>query len=137
MVDNDDEKHVQVNGTWSREKSGSFGPSRFINHSSDTSTAFVQFNPKFSKNGKYTVYTYYTKTANTAPETKFLIYDGNRLIKTTIVKDAIVISGQTAGSWTFLGSYEFKKDQHPFVKIMNSGVQGLVNADAVLFVPVK
>ncbi|MDQ6812771.1 MAG: FAD-dependent oxidoreductase, partial [Bacteroidota bacterium] len=137
LVDNDDEKQIVSYGKWSRDQSASFGPSRFVSHSSDTSTAFIQFNPAIAKNGKYAVYTYYTKTGDTAPETTFIINDGNRVNKVTIVKDAVVISGQTSGSWISLGTFNFKKDQKPFVRLTSSGTQGVVNADAVLLVPVK
>jgi hypothetical protein len=137
LVDNDDEKHVMTNGGWRKEKTGSFGPSRFVNSAADTSKGFVQFNPAINKSGKYTVYTYYTKTDNTAPVTNFIINDGNNLNEVKIAKDAVVISGQTSGSWISLGTFEIKKDQSPYVKIMNNAMGGVVNADAVLFVPEK
>lgn len=137
IIDNDDEKHVSVEGSWTKEKSGSFGPTKFSSNAADTSTGFVQFNPAINKSGKYTVYTYYTKTDNTAPETNILIYDGKKLNPVKVVKDAVIISGQTSGSWISLGTFEIKKEQRSYVKIMNKASKGTVNADAVLFVPEK
>ncbi|MCW3113446.1 MAG: FAD-dependent oxidoreductase [Segetibacter sp.] len=135
LIDNDDVKHVVIGGNWKKEKAGSFGPSRFVNSVGDTSGGFVQFLPSLNKSGKYTVYTYYIKTDKTAPVTNIVINDGSKLNEVKIEKNAVVISGQTSGSWIPLGRYEIKKDEKPYVKIMNTGKEGIVNADAVLFVP--
>ena len=137
LVDNDDVNHVMIKGNWRKEKSGSFGPSRFSNNAADTSTGFIQFTPKIRKNGKYGVYTYYTKTDNTAPETNILINDGTKVNEVKVAKDGVIISGQTSGSWISLGTFQIEKDKKPYVKILNKGREGVVNADAVLFVPVK
>ncbi|MCW3107467.1 MAG: FAD-dependent oxidoreductase [Segetibacter sp.] len=137
LVDNDDQNHVIVEGTWRKEKSGSFGPSTFSSNAVDTNNGFVQFNPFINKSGKYSVYTYYTKTVNAAPVTNILINDGNKLNQVKIERDAVTISGQTSGSWISLGTFEINKDQRPYVKILNKAPEGIVNADAVLFVPQK
>ncbi len=48
-----------------------------------------------------------------------------------------MIAGQTSGEWVSLGTYEFKKGTQPYVKILNKGKEGVVIADAILFVPQK
>jgi hypothetical protein len=137
LVDNDDIKNVTFSGNWKKEKSGSFGPSRFINTATDSSSGFVQFKPALRKSGKYAVYTYYIKASNIAPETHITINDGSKMHDVKIEKNAVTISGQTSGSWVSLGTFDLKKDQNAFVKILNKGREGTVNADAVLLVPEK
>ncbi|MDB5248404.1 MAG: FAD-dependent oxidoreductase [Segetibacter sp.] len=137
LVDNDNAAKVVVHGNWKKEKSGSFGPSRFSSSAGDTSTGFVQFNPVINKSGKYTIYTYYIKNDNTATETRIIINDGNKLNEVKVEKKSVIISGQTSGSWISLGTFQIKKDQRPHVRIMTDAGEGIVNADAVLFVPAK
>jgi hypothetical protein len=137
LVDNDDEKHVTVSGAWRKEKSGSYGPSRFVSEAADTGTASIQFNAPINKSGRYNVFTYYSKTDKTAPETLISIYVGKKIDEIKVKNASVAIAGQTSGQWIPLGTFEIEKGQRPYVKIMNKGSHGLVSADAVLWVPAK
>jgi hypothetical protein len=52
------------------------------------------------------------------------------------VKDSeIVVEGQTSGEWFPLGELTLPKGKKAYVEISNQGADGIVIADAVLFVP--
>jgi hypothetical protein len=133
LVDNDD-KGVVVSGNWKKEKAGSYGPSRLSLNASDTSTGFVQFVPSITKSGKYSVYTYYTKTDKISPWSAIQVYDGQKLNEVKIENSSVAITGQTSGQWVLLGAFELNKDQKPYVKIVSKGSEGIVNADAILWI---
>jgi hypothetical protein len=136
LVDNDD-KGVVVAGNWRKEKAGSYGPSRLSSNASETSTGFVQFIPSIVTNGKYTVYVYYAKTDKVAPATRIQVYDGQKVNDVRIENATVAITGQTSGQWVSLGNFDIKSNQKPYVKILSKGAEGIVNADAVLWIPEK
>jgi hypothetical protein len=133
LVDNDDSRII-INGNWKKEKSGSYGPSRLAANASDTASGFVQFIPAISKSGKYTVYTYYSKSDKTAAETSYQVYDGQKLNEIKVANASVAITGQTSGQWIPLGTFEIEKDKNAYVKITNKGREGSVLADAVLWI---
>jgi len=49
----------------------------------------------------------------------------------------IEVKGQTEGQWVSLGKYHFEAGQKGSVTITGKNADGVVVADAVLFVPVK
>jgi hypothetical protein len=135
LVDNDDKNNVKIKGEWIKEKSGSFGPSRLISKVNDTSQAFVQFLIDIKKDDEYNVFTYFSKTPKSAPETTVEIFDGKKSHEMKLKTSNIIIAGQTSGEWVSLGKHKLKKSTQPYIKIYNTGAKGLVIADAVLLVP--
>ena len=65
------------------------------------------------------------------------IFDGARKNEKVIEAATVKVQGQTSGEWVHLGTYSMKKDGKPFVEISNKTSDGIVVADAVLFVPVR
>lgn len=135
LVDNDDQDHVRIEGSWNKEKSGSFGLSRLVSNVSDSGKGFVQFLIDNKKDNKYTIYTYFSKSAKSAPETAVEIFDGEKSKEIKLQTASIMIAGQTSGAWVSLGEYELKKGTQPYIKFLNKGKEGVVIADAVLLVP--
>ena len=76
--------------------------------------------------GKYEIYTYFIRRAESSKKTELLLSDGQA--EKTIVLDAdnIEILGQTSGEWVSLGEYDLKSGKAGFVEFTNKGD---VNAD--------
>ncbi len=135
LVDNDDREQVTVKGSWKAEGDGGYGPS-FLTDSTGA-TGEVTFTPTIQKAGRYEVYTYYPKLAHAATITKVTIFDGRNTLQKTLDKNKIIVVGQTSGEWISLGTADLPAGKKASVKISNEGADGVVVADAVLFVPVK
>jgi hypothetical protein len=54
-----------------------------------------------------------------------------------IKKEDIQIVGQTSGEWVSIGTYNLPAGKKAYVEISNKGADGIVLADAVLFLPGK
>ncbi|MEX6686538.1 FAD-dependent oxidoreductase [Danxiaibacter flavus] len=135
LVDNDDTKHVVVTGNWKKQKGGSYGPSLYANDSKGGEAGSVRFNVDIPKDGKYRVYSYLPKLENAALHTHFTIFDGNNKHDHAVDASAIKVEGQTSGEWIDLGAYSFKKEGKAYVEINNEKADGVVVADAILFIP--
>src|SRR3990170_7904941 len=134
LVDNDDSLHVVVTGNWEKQKTGSYGPSMFIDNSKGSGNKSIRFTPDLSQTGSYHIYTYIPKLSNLSSRTTIKIYDGKRFKQVTIAAKDIKVEGQTSGEWISLGSYRLSKGKNAFVEITNNHADGIVIADAVLFV---
>ncbi|MVN92989.1 FAD-dependent oxidoreductase [Mucilaginibacter aquatilis] len=135
LIDNDDTQNVTVTGKWDREKIGGYGPS-FLKASSAGSSA-VKFSAAIAKPGKYQIYAYFSKVPNASDVTTVKIFNGNQLTTRNVKKDEIQIVGQASGEWVALGSADFQLKRRGYVEISTEGANGVVVADAVLFVPQK
>lgn len=136
LVDNDN-KNVQVTGEWKKVKAGAYGPSMFIDDSKGQGNKSVRFSPAIKNSGTYNVYVYFPKLQHGSSKTSIIIYDGRHTKERIIEAASVKVEGQTSGEWVGLGSYSLKKDGKPFIEISNKGADGVVVADAVLFVPEK
>ena len=136
MVDNDSED-VQVAGDWKKEKVGAYGFSMFTDDSKGQGTKSVRFLPSLETSGNYQVYIYFPKIQNGSSKTSVMIFDGATTAEKVIDAATVKVEGQTSGEWVDIGTYSLKKDSKPYVGITNKGSNGIVAADAVLFVPVK
>jgi hypothetical protein len=135
LVDNDDTAHVTLTGSWVRESKGGYGPSLFTDDGKSGVLKSVQFTPSIVKEGNYKVYAYFPKLANGASQTSITIFDGTTG-KEQVVKEADVrVEGQTSGEWVLLGSYVLPAGKKSYVEISNRNAEGVIAADAVLFIP--
>lgn len=65
------------------------------------------------------------------------IFDG-KVKKELVVREAdIRVNGQTSGEWISLGKFQLKQGEKAYVEISNKNADGIVVADAILFVPDK
>lgn len=137
LVDNENSSSVEIKGDWSVRKRGGYGPSYLIDESKEQVSKSVRFNPEIIKNGVYRIYTYYPKLKTSSSKTYITIYDGENTIEKVINHSEIQVEGQTSGEWILLGSYPLTVNRKPYVEITNKGADGVVTADAVLFVADK
>jgi hypothetical protein len=136
LVDNDDMDKVIINGEWTKETIGGYGPSLLVTQSSGGGKS-VQFNPLITEPGNYAAYIYFPKTANASTQTHIIVFDGKTQKEVVIKKSDVLVEGQTSGEWAFLGTYVLGKAGKPFVTVTSKNADGTIVADAVLFVPLK
>jgi len=137
LVDNDDAAHVVKTGDWTISHQGCYGPSVFIDEGGSNSAKSVQFIPSIIRAGKYKLYSYFPKLKNATSETVITVFDGKTKTEVIVKESDINVEGQTSGEWVALGSYDFPSGRHSYAEISNQNANGVVVADAVLFVPVK
>lgn len=137
LVDNDDEAHVSRTGDWERinNSKGAYGPSYFTTKSAGAEPKTIRFSPDVAKAGTYQVYMYFPKLAGASLTTTVNVSDGSQT-KTVSIREAdIRVEGQTSGEWVSLGSFNLSPAKKSYVEVATKEVDGLVVADAVLFVP--
>ncbi|CAA9283619.1 MAG: hypothetical protein AVDCRST_MAG56-3927 [uncultured Cytophagales bacterium] len=138
-IDNEDASYVQKTGDWQLDNkaSGRFGPSLLRDDSRGAAPKTVRFTPDVRKAGKYQVYAYFPKVADTSSQTTLTLHNGTQAKAITLGKESLRVEGQTAGAWVPLGEYAMAAGRKGYVEISNKGADGVVVADAVLFVPVR
>lgn len=133
LVDDSDVK--TVSGQWKREGTGGYGPSFLSNNTKPA--ARVRFEPYIKKSGRYKIYFYYPGLRNPSDVLQLKVYDGIHAALKTIRTADVKIAGQTSGEWAELGTYSLPAGQKTYVEISNQNANGIIAADAVLFVPVS
>lgn len=135
LVDNDDQLTVVKKGDWKRISNGGYGPSYLVDTASNA--AWVKFIPLICKAGTYKVYVYCTKLQKASSITNVEIFNGLKTINTIVNIKNMKVIGQTSGEWVWIGDSLFTPGKKASVKISNTGADGTVVADAVLFIPAK
>jgi hypothetical protein len=134
LVDNEDS---QITGDWKIEKSGGYGPTYLIDDSKGETAKSVKFIPQILKNGAYQVYAYFPKVKDPSSKTYITIHDGEKTTEKVINQADLRVEGQTSGEWLSLGLYNLSQEKKAYVEISNKNADGVIVADAVLFVPVR
>jgi hypothetical protein len=134
LVDDGDTTHTTITGTWNRQTSGGYGPGWLL-AVPDGTPQKVQFRPEISAAGLYTLYVYVPVTDGAAPQTRYIIDNGNT--REVTIATPTRVEGQTRGEWVSLGNYSLKKGSAFTVTVTTGKTPGSVTADALLCVPVK
>ncbi len=135
-VDNDDKEHAVVQGEWTAQQHGGYGPSLLFSREKTDNKKWVKFIPEIKKSGYYNVYSYFIPGfKNAASATSFTIHNKNEEKEIVIPNPGIQAEGQTSGEWIFLGRFYLEKGSGNYVKISGKDADGSVVADAVLFKP--
>lgn len=133
LVDNDDAAHVEMKGDWKRETKGAYGPSVYIAESGAKS---IRFKPEVIRDGAYRIYTYVPKQPGLSATTKINVSaDGKTVKQVSYTAASVRVEGQTSGEWVDLGTVKLTKGRQAYVEITSEGADGVVVADAVLFIP--
>jgi len=133
-VENKDQ--VMLKGAWHVSSKKGYGMSY---QEVDTDLAAVaRFTPgKDFAAGRYKLYSYFPKTAESTEAGKFIIHTGKIRIEKNINFREVHILGQTTSTWVALGEYEFENGGNkPYVEIMPAA-KGVLAANAILWVPVS
>ncbi|MCH6201565.1 FAD-dependent oxidoreductase [Aquiflexum sp. LQ15W] len=137
LVDNDDYESVQIKGNWDRQSNGGYGPSFLKAMSKGTEENSVRFIPTIMEAGDYDAYIYFSRTNEATSLTKVMINDGASKKEIIVKEEDIRVEGQTSGEWFYLGQYVLSAGNAAFVEVSNKDADGIVVADAVLFIPKK
>lgn len=135
LIDNHDTLHVQRTGEWKTEIWKAYGPDFFSDDSKGASPKDIRYTPTIPVDNLYEIYAYFPKVQNATTQTHIDIYDGNELHKKIIQSSDIIVEGQTSGEWISVGQYKLSKGMDNYVRISNEEADGVVVADAVLFIP--
>lgn len=133
LVDNDDTRAVTVKGHWLLETKGGYGPTYLT---SQGTANVVRFTPTIPADGKYTVYAYFPKIQEGAPDITTKVFDGSTAKQMVIYEKDIRVEGQTTGEWVSLGTYNLQKGNNSYAEIFGSS-KGNAIADALIWVPAK
>jgi hypothetical protein len=136
VVDNDDKEKVSTTGQWTPKKGG-YGPSYLVADPAAKEKRMITFTPTVTKGGKYEVYVYLPKTDKMAKQINIHLFNGKKSTPAPINPDAIKVAGQTSGEWVNIGKYDLPAGKKSYVEITSDNADGVVVADAVLFIPVK
>ena len=128
-------KQVNLSGNWSNGKGRGFGMSFKESNGKDAAAArFTASKPLNA--GKYKVYTYYPKKAESAVKHGLAIFNGKSVENKILDYSKVEIKGQTSSTWVEVGEFTFYQGKdNPYVEISNNGADGIVAANAILFVP--
>lgn len=128
-------KQVTLKGNWEEGKGKGYGMSfKETAPSAEASARFTSSKPL--KAGKYKIYTYFPKQAESTKKQQLVIFNGQSVTEKTLDFAKVEIKGQTSSTWVEVGEFTFyqTKDK-PYLEISNKNADGLVAANAVLFVP--
>lgn len=145
LLDNDvTPNQVTITGKWQITKmGGKYAATQLVDNSKGKEKCSVRFTPEILKTGLYEVYIY-----NPSPmsgggnpgEAADQAKAGKTTVKVKTIQkmEEVFFASQTqVNDWIKLGTYEFEKGNNNFVEITNQNAEGVVVADAVLFVPKK
>ncbi|HEX6069890.1 MAG TPA: FAD-dependent oxidoreductase [Longimicrobiaceae bacterium] len=137
LVDDGDAERVRITGEWERQKpTGTYGLS--VLRREGPGDASVRFTPELRTHGRYTVYLYWPAVDGLASNVPVTIRHASGL-EERIVDLRRATEGVQHGivSWVSLGEYAFDPAREAWLEIGTQGADGVVVADAVLFVPVR
>ncbi|HRO47103.1 FAD-dependent oxidoreductase [Agriterribacter sp.] len=134
LVDNDDTAHVTIDGKWEAVTQGAYGSSKLRNADNSVRQS-VRFTPTIVKAGGYKIYYYLTTSEKPSTSTQVKIFNGQTIKSVPVSSAELKVEGQTSGGWIDLGAYRLPAGKKGYVEITNEGADGIVIADAVLFIP--
>jgi hypothetical protein len=145
LLDNDvTPTKITAIGNWKTVKTGGkYAATQLVDNAKGKEKNSVRFAPDVPKTGMYAVYVYNPsptggggnpgEAADEAKASQTMV----RVKTATEIKEVVVASQTQVNDWIKLGTYPFAKGNENFVEITNQKANGIVVADAVLFVASK
>lgn len=136
LVHVSEHNYVDLDGSWEKRNGGGYGLSHmFTDGKKELSKA--RFNmTKTPATGKYKLFTYYIKTADSASKYTVRIFNGRTIESKTVDLSDVQIIGQTNSTWVSIGEIDMQQgSSSPYIEISNEEANGVVVANAVLLVP--
>jgi hypothetical protein len=137
LVDDGVAARVRTTGAWERVRaSGQYGPSTL--RAEGGAAGAVRMAPDIAAPGRHTVYLYWPRAEGLATRVPVTVRHAGGTERLTINMRS---PGETAqgniAQWTRLGEFDFAPGAEAWVEIGAEGADGIVFADAALFVPVR
>ncbi|PRD47448.1 FAD-dependent oxidoreductase [Sphingobacterium haloxyli] len=135
LISSTDRDAVHFTGTWNQSIRKGYG-STYVEANSEDGVSTARFVASDLKPGCYNVYTYFPKTAESASQFRYTLARGGQVLEKTLDLSEIEIKGQTSSTWVSLGELHVSAvGNETFVELSTKGADGIVAANAVLFVP--
>ena len=137
LVDNAQEEQVRVTGSWTTVTTipGRFGPSVL---KSERKRGSVRFTAPIAAPGRYQAYLYWPRDEGLASNVPVEIRDAAGPHALTIDMRTPTSTAQGGiAQWTLLGEYHFEPGKAAWLEVRADGADGVVLADAVVFVPMR
>jgi hypothetical protein len=143
LLDNDvTPDEISMVGQWQIVKSGSkYAANQLVDDSKGGALKSVRFTPTILKSGKYEIYVYNPNPVGgggNPGDAENQEKSSKTIVKVKAAKKIYDISLKTrqqVSDWIKVGAFDFTKGKDNFLEITNQNADGLVVADAVLFVP--
>ena len=137
LVDNAQEEQVRVTGSWTTVTTipGRFGPSVL---KSERKRGSVRFTAPIAAPGRYQAYLYWPRDEGLASNVPVEIRDaaGSHALTIDMRTPTSTAQGGIA-QWTLLGEYHFEPGKAAWLEVRADGADGVILADAVVFVPMR
>lgn len=143
LVDDGFAAQVQAAGAWERVRvGGQYGPSalRFqgAGAGAGAGAGTVRFVPDVAAAGRHAVYLYWPRVAGLATRVPVAIRHAAGITRLTIdMRSPSETAQGNIAQWTRLGAFDFAPGAEAWLEIGTDGADGVVFADAALFVPVR
>jgi hypothetical protein len=133
LVDNSDVNAIKLDGEWQTELKGRgrYGKDYLITESKEDEDKSVFFSPNIPLTKSYKAYIYIPQHPNGTSSLSINIWT------TTGKKELKIKIDKEDSDWHLLGTFLMEKGSKNMVEVSTEGANGVVIADAVLFVPVK
>ncbi|WP_437919965.1 FAD-dependent oxidoreductase [Sphingobacterium sp. LRF_L2] len=137
LVHVSDKERVSLVGSWDQGIGKGYGMSYMQSAAADGSAQARFHLPETAKSGRYHLYTYFPKMAESGSTCTINVYDGGAVETKKLDFGKVEIKGQTSSTWVSVGEYTIESgSKKPYVEISTAGANGLVAANAILLVPV-
>ena len=89
------------------------------------------------KLGQYEVFVYFPRINGSATQVTTRVLSGKEVHEVMVRPNEVKVEGQTSGEWISVGKYTFSAGKGNVLEISTDKADGIVVADAVLFIPVE
>ena len=137
LVDNDDKDFVTIQGEWKKEINSGYAFSYLQSSVNANAPQSVRFNPIIKKAGQYDVFVYFPQLTVSATQVTTRVQSGKDVHEVMVRPNEVKVEGQTSGEWISVGKYAFSAGKGNALEISIEKADGIVVADAVLFIPVE
>lgn len=135
LVDDNDSLLVHLKGPIQKQTSGGYGAT-WLKLPISKLPAAVAYTPNIQVPGNYNIYAYVPVIEHAATALHYII-SHNGAGKDVMVAAPVKAEGQTSGEWVSLGTYTLAKGNKTTITLTTIKADGMVTADALLFVPEK
>ena len=137
LIDDAQISQVETVGNWTKEinKKGCYGSSLLLASPTADQNTKATFKSPNPLKGNYALYFYLPNLENNSTIFNWDIKEGSKKSPIQIKLDGS--KSNLKGEWVLLGNFNFKSQVNPEVILYTKGANGLVPADAILWVPIK
>jgi hypothetical protein len=137
LVDNDDKGLVVLTGDWTAfQGQGGYAQGYVADTLFNAKASTARFSPAIPKAGDYNIYVYCPIKAGGTTKLSLTVFD-SKTKKTVVISPPQKVQGQTSGEWVSAGRHKLAAGKSNHVMITTAGADGIVIADAILFVPAR